>query len=279
MPGRLPDGPGPAYAGAAPAPGAGGGPPAISVADFAAQLRELREHAGRPSYRRLAQLAHYSHTALSQAASGRSLPSLGVTQAFVRACGGDVNEWSARWHEADPAARPPGMPPCSSDPGSGGAEPGGVRTGPAEPGRLRSGRRKQPGGVTGWQTAARWLRARKRLAAAGIATAAGIAALVLWAVGPAAVTSLPGQARPELQVESSGLYVRYAMVTNLGNRAGYAYVINTGDGRVHRSPQPVQPGQFWEYSFNRALKDGVEICGFIGLGPATCADVHAGSQP
>ena len=50
-------------------------------------LRELREHAGRPSYRQLAQLAHYSHTALSQAAAGRCLPSLAVTQAFVRACG------------------------------------------------------------------------------------------------------------------------------------------------------------------------------------------------
>src|ERR1044071_7323730 len=86
-----------------PPDGAGGRPSGISVADFAVQLRELREHAGRPSYRQLAQLAHYSHTALSQA--------------FVRAGGGDVKEWSARWHKADRAARQPGVPPYSPEPG------------------------------------------------------------------------------------------------------------------------------------------------------------------
>jgi Helix-turn-helix domain len=55
---------------------------------FAAQLRDLRAEAGRPSYRDLARKACYSRTALSEAAAGRELPSLSVTLAFVRACDG-----------------------------------------------------------------------------------------------------------------------------------------------------------------------------------------------
>ncbi|AGL16137.1 helix-turn-helix domain-containing protein [Actinoplanes sp. N902-109] len=45
------------------------------VERFAAQLRELRERAGRPGYRELARRAHYSVTTLSVAAAGRKLPS------------------------------------------------------------------------------------------------------------------------------------------------------------------------------------------------------------
>jgi hypothetical protein len=76
-------------------------------------------------------------------------------------------------------------------------------------------------------------------------------------------------------MESSGLYIRYVVVTNLGTRAGYAYVINNGDDKTHRSPRPVPPGQPWMYFFNRDLKDGAQICGSIDLGPATCTAVHA----
>ncbi|MEU5774162.1 helix-turn-helix transcriptional regulator, partial [Streptomyces venezuelae] len=57
---------------------------------FAAELRRLREKAGSPPYRRLARDAHYSSTTLADAASGRRLPSLPVTLAYVRACGGDT---------------------------------------------------------------------------------------------------------------------------------------------------------------------------------------------
>jgi hypothetical protein len=70
-----------------------GGP----IPAFAAQLRALREQAGRPSYRDLARKACYSRTALSQAAAGRELPSLAVTLAFVRACDGPVEVWRRRW--------------------------------------------------------------------------------------------------------------------------------------------------------------------------------------
>ena len=225
------------------------------MAGFAAQLRELREEAGRPSYRQLAQRAHYSHTALSQAAAGGSLPSLAVTQAFVHACGGDMEEWTARWHQVNRVVRPPGeplFPPAPSMPG------------PARP-------------VSRWRAAAGRVPVRVQVAAAaGMAAAACITSVVLlWPADPAAAPGLPGSARPRLQVESSGLYVRYVVVTNLGTRAGYAYVVNNGDDKTHRSPGAVPPGQSWMYFFNRDLKDGAQICGSIDLGPATCTAVHA----
>lgn len=75
-------------------------PEAGAVARLAAQLRRLREDAGRPAYRQMARTAFYSHSALSQAAAGRELPSLAVTLAFVEACGGERKEWIARWQEA-----------------------------------------------------------------------------------------------------------------------------------------------------------------------------------
>ncbi|MGH8931953.1 MAG: hypothetical protein ACRDZO_15360 [Egibacteraceae bacterium] len=67
------------------------------VQRFAVQLRELRQATGRPSYRQLAKRAHYSVTALSEAAGGERLPTLAVTLAYVEACGGDQDEWRARW--------------------------------------------------------------------------------------------------------------------------------------------------------------------------------------
>ncbi|MFI0481129.1 AAA family ATPase [Actinomadura sp. 9N215] len=69
-----------------------------SLFRLAADLRLLREKAGKPTYRQLSELAHYSVTVLSQAATGRKLPSLAVTLAYVDACGGDVDEWRDRWH-------------------------------------------------------------------------------------------------------------------------------------------------------------------------------------
>lgn len=82
------------------------------VERFAVGLRELRRCAGNPGYRRLARLAHYSTTALAQAARGTCLPSLAVTLAYVRACGGDVAEWERRWRatEAELSPQPPPDP-------------------------------------------------------------------------------------------------------------------------------------------------------------------------
>jgi len=67
---------------------------------FAVALRELRQSAGNPTYRVLAKRAHYSATALAQAASGDRLPTLAVTVAYARACGADPDEWTARWRSA-----------------------------------------------------------------------------------------------------------------------------------------------------------------------------------
>ncbi|WP_156077257.1 nSTAND1 domain-containing NTPase [Saccharothrix sp. NRRL B-16314] len=64
---------------------------------FAADLRALRAAAGGPAYRELARRAHYSSSALSDAAGGRRLPGLDITLAFVRACEGDEDAWRRRW--------------------------------------------------------------------------------------------------------------------------------------------------------------------------------------
>jgi WD40 repeat protein/energy-coupling factor transporter ATP-binding protein EcfA2 len=72
-------------------------PEAGVVQGFAADLRRLRRQAGSPGYRDLARVAHYSTTTLAQAARGDALPSLAVTMAYVRACGGDEAEWEERW--------------------------------------------------------------------------------------------------------------------------------------------------------------------------------------
>ncbi|WP_168211166.1 nSTAND1 domain-containing NTPase [Actinosynnema sp. ALI-1.44] len=68
-----------------------------ALTGFAAELRRLRERAGSPPYRELARRAHFSSTTLSDAAGGRRVPSLAVTLAYVRACGGDATEWERRW--------------------------------------------------------------------------------------------------------------------------------------------------------------------------------------
>jgi WD40 repeat protein len=81
-------------------------PDAGPVAEFASELRKLRDKAGRPSYRELSRLARFSVTALSEAAGGRSLPTLAVVKGYVRACGGDEYEWDQRWQRAAAQQRP-----------------------------------------------------------------------------------------------------------------------------------------------------------------------------
>ncbi len=76
------------------------------VAEFARDLRELRRAAGNPAYRTLARRAGYSASALSSAASGRMLPSLGVTLAYVGACGGNAAAWERRWERAASTGHP-----------------------------------------------------------------------------------------------------------------------------------------------------------------------------
>ncbi|GLY04131.1 MULTISPECIES: NB-ARC domain-containing protein [Actinoplanes] len=68
------------------------------LAEFANDLRALRNHRGKPSYRDLAKTALFAPSVLSSAASGHRLPTLPVTLAFVAACGGDQPAWEQRWH-------------------------------------------------------------------------------------------------------------------------------------------------------------------------------------
>ncbi|SER12285.1 WD40 repeat [Streptomyces sp. yr375] len=76
-----------------------GGP----VQRLAHELRTLREAAGRPTYREMAQRTSYSTSALSQAAAGEQLPSLALVLAYAAALGADGAEWEERWRQADRA--------------------------------------------------------------------------------------------------------------------------------------------------------------------------------
>jgi transcriptional regulator with XRE-family HTH domain len=80
-------------------------PDAGPVQRLAHDLRLLREKAGKPPYREMAERARYSITAMSQAAAGDQLPSLAVVPAYAEALGADPDEWERRWREADAAVR------------------------------------------------------------------------------------------------------------------------------------------------------------------------------
>ncbi|WP_394365540.1 helix-turn-helix domain-containing protein [Streptomyces sasae] len=75
-------------------------PSARLVAGFAFELRKLRAEAGSPRYRVMAQRTGQGASTLSQTAAGERLPSLPVVLAYVGACGGDPQEWEARWRQA-----------------------------------------------------------------------------------------------------------------------------------------------------------------------------------
>ncbi|WP_330343072.1 nSTAND1 domain-containing NTPase [Streptomyces sp. NBC_00557] len=70
------------------------------MARFAAELRKLRVEAGSPTYRVMAQRTGQGTSTLSQAAGGERLPTLPVVLAYVRACGGDPEDWEERWRQA-----------------------------------------------------------------------------------------------------------------------------------------------------------------------------------
>lgn len=93
------------------------------VSRFAVELRELRRRAGNPGYRELARRAHYATTTLAQAARGMNLPSLPVTLAFARACGGDVAEWENRWHATTAELEPFSLREAQDDPTAGSRSP------------------------------------------------------------------------------------------------------------------------------------------------------------
>ncbi|MEV1112172.1 helix-turn-helix domain-containing protein [Micromonospora sp. NPDC049751] len=91
-------------------------PTAGPLSSFAHELRKLRVEAGNPTYRRLAEIAGYSASTLSAAASGIRQPSLDVLLAYVGACGGDTAQWRQRWLELDEELRAAGSAGAPADP-------------------------------------------------------------------------------------------------------------------------------------------------------------------
>ncbi len=74
---------------------------ARAIEDFARDLTALREEAGRPSFRVMAGRSRaISHTTLHEASQGHRLPSWETTTEYVRACGGDPEDFRERWGEA-----------------------------------------------------------------------------------------------------------------------------------------------------------------------------------
>ncbi|WP_371614397.1 helix-turn-helix domain-containing protein [Streptomyces sp. NBC_00454] len=90
-------------------------PHAGAVQALAWQLRQLRQTAGNPGYRALAKRVHFSASTLADAARGERLASLEVVLAYAEACGGDLDEWRARWSAAAKARAAGG--PKESGPG------------------------------------------------------------------------------------------------------------------------------------------------------------------
>ncbi|MFE7927356.1 hypothetical protein ACFU6S_01230 [Streptomyces sp. NPDC057456] len=82
-------------------------PDAGPVQRLAHELRLLREKAGKPPYREMAERAGYSTTALSQAAAGDQLPSLPLVRAYAQVLDADPDAWEQRWREADAQVRAP----------------------------------------------------------------------------------------------------------------------------------------------------------------------------
>jgi len=63
---------------------------------FLRELRQLRNEAGlEPAD--LAARAHYPHDVIVAAEAGPSIPDLPVLTAYVRGCGGGLEEWEERW--------------------------------------------------------------------------------------------------------------------------------------------------------------------------------------
>jgi len=183
-------------------------PRATALEQFAHDLRELRRKAGSPSYRSLSQLAHYSASALSTAANGRILPSLPVLEAYVRACGGDEQEWRRRWHELN--ANPATAHPVTGSGGTSPAEPCDiVGTAPGAPPRRTTSR------------------GRRILIAAPVALAAAAAVVLSVASGG----SGPAQAVPPLP-----------RVTSTLPPPGTACQPDAPDGTVLPEPAGAQPG-------------------------------------
>jgi hypothetical protein len=148
---------------------------------LASTLRKLREDSGSPSYRVMAKRVPYSASTLARAASGDSLPHRDLALAYVRACGGNEDEWRSRWDAAAVASTPctqDQAPPPDEGPAPGQAPP---LDGPAPGGTPPLDDSPAPQSLHGARRPPR--RSLAIAAAAGTVLAAGVATAV----------ALPGQ--------------------------------------------------------------------------------------
>lgn len=67
-----------------------------SAARFLRELRQLRSRAGL-GHAELAARSHYPYDHIRAAEAGPALPDLPVLSAYVRGCGGTIDEWEERW--------------------------------------------------------------------------------------------------------------------------------------------------------------------------------------
>jgi hypothetical protein len=67
-----------------------------AVREFAFWLRDLRKCSGL-TYDQLGKNAHYATSTVQAATAGNRLPTLRVTMAIVKACGGDIQQWRDYW--------------------------------------------------------------------------------------------------------------------------------------------------------------------------------------
>lgn len=67
-----------------------------AVHEFAFWLRDLRKRSGL-TYDQLGKNAHYATSTVQAATAGNRFPTLRVTMAIVKACGGDTREWRDYW--------------------------------------------------------------------------------------------------------------------------------------------------------------------------------------
>lgn len=79
---------------------------ASAITGFAESLRCLRRSAGNPSFREMSGRSRaISHTTLHEAAQGNRLPSWSTTVEFVKACGGDPDDFREEWDSANRAVQ------------------------------------------------------------------------------------------------------------------------------------------------------------------------------
>ncbi len=85
--------------------------------EFAFWLRDLRARSAL-TYEQIARASNYAISTMQEAAAGHHLPTLSVTRAFVRACGGDEAMWEDYWHQIRRIIDPDTPPrlSCSAEP-------------------------------------------------------------------------------------------------------------------------------------------------------------------